>query len=83
MVTILAIDLGKFNSVFCWYDPALKAFSFRTIPTSEANFREALLRQPDVTVVVEACSPAGWVYDLAVLLELKVLVANTNAEAWA
>ena len=81
--TILAIDLGKFNSVLCWYDVSTKSTTFRTVPTSEVEFRQALLRQPDVTVVVEACSPAGWVHDLAVSLGLTVLVANTNAEAWA
>ena len=83
MSVILAIDLGKFNSVFCWYDPATKASTFRTVRTGEAEFREVLLRQPVVTVAVEACSPAGWVHDLAVSMGLTVLVANTNAEAWA
>jgi len=83
MSTILAIDLGKFNSVFCWYDPISKATEFRTVPSHELEVREALLRQPNVTVVVEACSPAGWVHDIAVSLGLKVLVANTNSEAWA
>ncbi|MGL4419621.1 MAG: IS110 family transposase [Gemmataceae bacterium] len=80
---ILAIDLGKFNSVFCWYEVSTKSTTFRTVPTNEAEFREALLRQPDSTVIVEACSPAGWVHDLAVSLHFQVLVANTNAEAWA
>jgi transposase len=53
------------------------------VATNDAEFREALQRQPDVTVVVEACSPAGWVHDLAASIGLTVLVANTNAEAWA
>jgi hypothetical protein len=74
MSIILAIDLGKFNSVFCWYDPISKATEFRTVPTHEPEVREALLRQPNVTVVVEACSAAGWVHDIAVSLGLKVLV---------
>ena len=54
MSTILAIDLGKFNSVFCWFDPNSKATEFRTVPTCDSQFRESLLRQPDVTVVIEA-----------------------------
>ena len=44
---ILAIDLGKFNSVFCWFDPATKATTFRTVPTNPDAIREALLREAD------------------------------------
>ncbi len=40
---ILAIDLGKFNSVFCWFDPATKATTFRTVPSNPDAIREALL----------------------------------------
>jgi hypothetical protein len=29
--TSLAIDLGKFNSVLCWYDSATRTSSFRTV----------------------------------------------------
>jgi len=32
--TILAIDLGKFNSVLCWFDPDARAERFRTAPTT-------------------------------------------------
>ena len=67
----------------CWYEVSSKATIFRTVSTNENAMREALLRQPGVTVVVEACSPAYWVHDLAVSLGLAVLVANTNAEALA
>ena len=41
--TILAIDLGKFNSVFCWFDPATKATTFRTVPSTPEAIRDALL----------------------------------------
>ena len=81
--TILAIDLGKFNSVFCTFEVATKATAFRTVETTPANFRDAILRQPAVTVVIEACSPAGWVHDLCEELGVPILVANTNADAWS
>ena len=29
--TILAIDLGKFNSVLCWYEPGGRVAEFRTV----------------------------------------------------
>lgn len=31
---ILARDLGRFNSVRCWYDPATRIAEFRTVPTT-------------------------------------------------
>ena len=37
---VLAVDLGKFNSVFCWYDLATKATVFRTVPSTPEK-REA------------------------------------------
>jgi len=51
---ILAIDIGKFNNVFCWYEVSWKRTEFRTVPTCPAK-----MRQLGVTVVIEACSPAG------------------------
>src|SRR3954467_5515931 len=79
---ILAVDLGRFNSVLCWYEPASKAAAFRTTPTTPAEFRRALLRRPVDRVVIEACSPAGWVHDLCGELGLRCDVANTNGAAW-
>ena len=51
---ILAIDLGKFNSVLCWYEPATKATEFRTIKTTPELLRKELTRQPVAKVVFEA-----------------------------
>jgi transposase len=79
---ILAIDLGRFNSVCCWYEPASKAATFRTVATTPADVRRELLRRPAGRVVVEACSPAGWVHDLCGEVGLRCDVANTNGAAW-
>ena len=44
--TILAIDLGKFNSVLCWYEPATRATAFRTAKTTPADLdREPTRRE--------------------------------------
>ena len=61
---ILAIDLGKFNSVLCHFDADTREASFRTVQTTPAVLRAELLRQPVVSVVIEACSPAGWVHEI-------------------
>jgi hypothetical protein len=51
--TILAVDLGKFNSVLCWYQPATRASAFRTVRTAHEELRQELTRQPVVQVVFE------------------------------
>jgi hypothetical protein len=38
MNIILAIDLGKFNSILCWYDPHSRDAAFTTIRSSADEF---------------------------------------------
>ena len=80
---ILAIDLGKYKSVFCWFDPTTKSTAFRTVKTSPALFEAEITREPIARVVIEACSPAGWVHDLCERVSTPCEVANTSGEAWA
>jgi transposase len=79
---ILAIDLGKYNSVFCWYEADTRSALFRTAGTTPEELRRELTRQPVAAVVFEACSQAGWVHDLCEALELPALVAGTTGAAW-
>jgi len=79
--TILAVDLGKYNSVFCWYDPDARVAAFRTTRTTPEEVRREFLRQPVARVVFEACSQAGWVHDLCGDLALPALVASTTRAA--
>ena len=58
---ILAIDLGKFHSVFCWYDTASKKTEFHKVSTFPDSFREVLPGNLWARVVMEACSQPGWV----------------------
>ena len=84
---IVAIDLGKFNSVVCDYDPATTAHSFVTVQTTPQTMHDLLVEHagedPSQTLVVfETCDCGGWVYDIAVALGLTVAVANPSHEAW-
>jgi transposase len=79
---ILAIDLGKFNSVCCWYEPATKAATFRAMRTTQAELGRELTRRSVSCVVIEACSPAGWISDACGEHGLRCLVANTTGAAW-
>src|SRR3954467_11704966 len=86
--TISAVDLGKYNSVFCWYDADTRSAAFRTAATTPEDLRRELTRQPVAQVVFEACSRAGWGHDrcealgLAALAALAALVASTTGAAW-
>jgi transposase len=80
--TILAVDLGKYNSVLCWHEPDSRAEQFLTVATTPDELRRALMRRPLARVVFEACSQAGWVHDLCRELGLDVQVASTTGTAW-
>jgi transposase len=86
---ILALDLGKFTSVLCVYDPATHDHRFvtsvRTTPRSIHDLLVAHAAADDpaqTLLVIETCDVAGWVFDLATALGIRVLVANPAHEAW-
>lgn len=79
---ILAIDLGKFKSVACRYDPASGTHAFETIVTTPSAVHDLLVAAAPSVLVIESCSICGWVSDLAESLSIDVRVANTNGEAW-
>src|SRR3954464_10368760 len=75
--TILAIDLGKYKSVACAYDRATAAAEFRTVATSRADLDRLIRSTRPGVVVIEACTPAGWVSDLCRDLGVACTVAST------
>jgi transposase len=84
---ILALDLGKFNSVLCVYDPATHAHHFESVQTGPKMIHDLLVEHqtPDPSntlLVIETCDVAGWVHDLALALGISVAVANPAHEAW-
>ena len=77
--TILAIDLGKYKSVACTYARATAAAEFRTVTTSRAELDRLIRSTRPAVVVIEACTPAGWVHDLCAELGVPCKVAHTGA----
>ena len=61
---ILALDLGKFNSMCCFFDPQTEQARFQTVPTDRGYLRSFLSAQNVNLVVFEACGPSGWLHDL-------------------
>jgi transposase len=85
--SIIALDLGKFNSVVCFLDARTRRHRFDTIETTPQKLHDLFAAHagadPSRTlVVVEASDAAGWVHDLATALGLTVAVANCCHEAW-
>jgi hypothetical protein len=80
---IIALDLGKFNSVNCNMDAHTRQHTFAAVATTPQALHDLLIArsaagaEPARTLVVfETCDAAGWVYDLAVALGFQVKVAN-------
>jgi transposase len=79
---ILAIDLGKYQSVACRSDHDPQTAQFCRFTTDESHLRRLFTRYRPKVVVIEACLLAGWVHDLCAELGLLCQVANTASEAW-
>jgi transposase len=85
---ILALDLGKFNSVLCNYDPATAGHAFVSLATDRLTIRDRLAEaagssdRSSILVVFETCEISGWVYDVVSEMGFEVAVANPSNEAW-
>ncbi len=80
--TIVAVDLGKFKSVACVYEPATAACRFVSFTTNRLELARVVEQFQPAVVVIEACALAGWVRDLCLQRGLRCQVANTASEAW-
>jgi transposase len=79
---ILALDLGKFNTMCCFFDTKTRKYEFLTAATERGYLTTVFKKHKIDLVVMEACGPSGWINDLAVSLGLKTLVCSTNEDAW-
>src|SRR5438045_93505 len=82
MATILAIDLGKFQSQACFYQVEDGQHEFKRIASTPAAMHDLLAERKVDRVVIEVCSMAGWVVDIAQSLGVQIQVVNCNQEAW-
>ncbi len=82
MSTILGLDLGKFKSVACLYDPQTQEARYSTITTDPDTLRVVLQQHRPELVVFETCTIAGWVADTCDELGLERRVADPNNDAW-
>ena len=79
---ILALDLGKFNTMCCYFDTLTRKYEFINASTERNYLTTVLKKYPADLIVMEACGPSGWIHDLCVDLNLKTFVCSTNEDAW-
>ncbi len=79
---ILAVDLAKAKSLFCWFDTSDQSHPMRHVPSTPQAFHDVFVEQKVDRVVIEVCDMAGWVKDLAQTLSIPIQVANVNVEGW-
>jgi len=84
MKTILAIDLGKRNSVFCKVNTSSLKPEYSTVKTDPQKFHDifADLDPENSTVLFEVGTQAGWLSDMLRAMRLEFKVANVNHSAW-
>ncbi len=56
---ILAVDLGKFNSVLCWFHTSTGELRCRTFGTAPDDLRRELTLQTDRPIPVELIGPTS------------------------
>jgi len=81
-MNILAMDLGKSNTVVCYYDCNNGRHRFGKVKTTPMQIHNLLAEHLPDRVVFETCSASGWVYDICSALKLSTQVANPNTQAW-
>jgi len=79
-MNILAIDLGKFNSMCCFFDTNTREYSFWQAATTRQYMRTVLEKNPVDLVVMEACGPSGWISDLCA--EAGLRGCEVSEAAW-
>ena len=81
-MNIISFDLGKFNSMVCFFDPQAKKQRTEMVKSEQGYLKTVLKNNPCDLVVMEACSTSGWVHDLCQEIGIATLVCSTHEDAW-
>ena len=81
-MNILAMDLGKSNTVICYYDSENGKYKYGKVKTTPQQIHGLIVEHSPDRVVFEICSSAGWVYNICSGLKLETQVANPNTQGW-
>jgi transposase len=81
-MNILALDIGKYKTVFCDYVCESGEHEFGRVETTPQAIHDLIVSKQPEKVVMEVCSIAGWIVDIARVLGKETEVANTSHDAW-
>jgi len=81
-MNILALDLGKYKTVFCDYNSINGEHEFGKVKTTPKEIHNLIVEKEPQRVVLEVCNIAGWVVDIARALGKETETANTTHDAW-
>jgi transposase len=81
-MNILALDIGKFNTVYCDYICESGKHEFGKVKTKPKAIHDLIVDKEPQRVVMEVSEIAGWVVDIARALGIETETANTSHEAW-
>jgi len=81
-MNILALDLGKYKTVFCEYNSNNGEHEFGKVKTTPQAIHDLIVEKEPQRVVLEVCTIAGWVVDIARALGKETETANTTHDAW-
>jgi transposase len=79
---ILALDIGKFKTVFVVYQATGGKPQYGKLCTAPDVVHDLLVKHHPDRLVLEVGAAAGWVCDIAGVLGIPTQVANTNDERW-
>ena len=80
---ILSLDMGKFKTVWLVFLTGGSGEErYGKIATTPGLIHDLLVEHRPDQLVLESGPAAGWVCDLAAVLEIPTQVANTNDERW-
>ena len=71
-MNILAMDLGKSNTVICNYDSETGKHQFSKVNTTPQEIHDMLAEDSPDRVVFEIGALAGWVHDIAASLAIEI-----------
>jgi len=81
-MNILAMDLGKYSTVFCEYHSVEGEHTFGKVKTTPEAIHDLIVEKQPQRVVMEVCHIAGWIVDIARTLGKETEVANPTHDAW-
>jgi transposase len=81
-MNILAMDLGKYKTVFCEYSAIDGEHTFATVKTTPREIHDLIVEKEPDRVVMEVCGIAGWIGDITEALGIETEIANPMHEAW-